>query len=151
MQLRPSFKMSVEGSSDIEACYDAFSLTSARAISVEFAGCLRSRENSSRRGRARHHSRGSVPATAACHGRHAFVCSCRILKRRRFNSPRRRRGAHLYSLPCHSRSARSSFLRRSKLDRLRSIQIRSRLLSSCQGPDLVQWKARQCSRSLISS
>ena len=86
MQLRPSFKMSVESPSDIKARHDAFAFTSARAISVEFAGCLRSRENPARRGRARHHSRGSVSAAAACHGRHAFVCRCRIAGRAEFRN-----------------------------------------------------------------
>ena len=75
---------SVESPSHIEARHDAFAFTSARAISVEFAGCLRSRENPARRGRVRHHSRGSVSATAACHGRHAFVCRCRIAGRAEF-------------------------------------------------------------------
>src|SRR5207248_6284502 len=65
---------SVESASHIQACHDAFAFTAARAISVEFAGCLRSGEDSACRRCARHPSRGSVPATAACHGRHAFVC-----------------------------------------------------------------------------
>src|SRR5262249_12485086 len=66
---------SVESPSHIEARHYAFAFTSAHAISVEFAGCLRSGENPARRGRAWHHSRCSVSATAACHGWHAFVRS----------------------------------------------------------------------------
>src|SRR5262249_37188762 len=69
---------SVEGPSHIEARHDAFTFTSARAISFEFASCLRSRENPACRRRAWHHSCRSVPATAACYEWHAFVCSCRI-------------------------------------------------------------------------